>query len=59
MLTVIDRWRRSPGGEGRIGEEMMAALKSKARRRLVPGAFFGPIAYASCQAVRPSRRGDR
>ena len=54
MLTVVDRGADILHGDGRIGKELGDALKAEARRRLASGRFFGHVAYASCQAMRPA-----
>jgi ubiquinone/menaquinone biosynthesis C-methylase UbiE len=54
MLTVVDRGADILHGEGRIGVELRDALKAEARRRLAAGRFFGHVAYASCQAMKPA-----
>lgn len=54
MLTVIDRGADMLHGLGRIGDDMAAALKAEARRRVATGAFFAHIAYASLTARKPS-----
>jgi SAM-dependent methyltransferase len=47
MLTVIDRGADMLHLSGRIGEDLAAALKAEARRRVSAGEFFGHIAYVS------------
>ena len=47
MLTVIDRGADMLHGAGLIGEELAAALKAEALRRVAAGEFFGHIAYVS------------
>lgn len=59
MLTVIDAGADLLEADGRIGEELSAALKSKALVAWCLAHSSGLIAYAGCQAARPSRRGDR
>jgi hypothetical protein len=54
MLSVIDRGADMLGASGRIGENLVAMLKSEARRRVQSGTFFGHIAYASLTARKPS-----
>ena len=53
MLTIIDRGADLLRGLGHIGEETAAALKTKARRRVVAGTFFGHIAFGSLIARKP------
>jgi len=47
MLTFADRGADVMAASGLIGEELAAALKAEARRRVAAGRFFGHIAYAS------------
>jgi ubiquinone/menaquinone biosynthesis C-methylase UbiE len=47
MLSLIDRGADVLVTEGRAGEDLAAALKREARRRVEQGEFFGHIAYAS------------
>jgi ubiquinone/menaquinone biosynthesis C-methylase UbiE len=47
MLTIVDRGVELLHAAGQAGEELAAALKAEARRRVAAGAFFGHIAYAS------------
>jgi SAM-dependent methyltransferase len=54
MLTVVDRGADLMRAAGRIGEELAAALKTEARRRVAAGAFFGHIAYGSLVARKPA-----
>jgi ubiquinone/menaquinone biosynthesis C-methylase UbiE len=54
MLSVIDRGADILHASGAIGEEMAAALKAEARRRVEAGMFFGHIAYASLIARKTS-----
>jgi ubiquinone/menaquinone biosynthesis C-methylase UbiE len=53
MLTVVDRGAELLRASGRIGEELAAALKAEARRRVSEGEFFGHIAYVSVVARKP------
>jgi ubiquinone/menaquinone biosynthesis C-methylase UbiE len=53
MLTVVDRGADLLIGSGQIGDELAAALKAEARRRVAAARFFGHIAYASLIARRP------
>jgi hypothetical protein len=53
MLTVVDRGANLLGNTGRIGSELVAALKQEARRRVDAGQFFGHIAYGSVVAHKP------
>lgn len=50
MLSIADRGADVLTEAGRIGEELAAALKNEARRRVAAGRFFGSIAYASLVA---------
>ena len=52
MLTIVDRGADVLAVSGRIGEELAAALKAEARRRVSEGNFFGSIAYASLIAQK-------
>jgi hypothetical protein len=54
MLTVVERGADILRACGRIGDDMAAALKAEARRRVEAGAFFGHIAYASLAARKPA-----
>ena len=54
MLTVVDRGADLLRAAGQIGDELAAALKAEARRRVQAGAFFGHIAYASLVARKPA-----
>jgi hypothetical protein len=54
MLTVIDRGADMLRASGTIGDELAAALKEEARRRVAAGGFFGHIAYASVIARKPA-----
>ena len=54
MLTIVERAIDTLYGSGRFGEEMAAALKAEARRRVEAGTFFGHIAYVSVAASKPS-----
>jgi hypothetical protein len=54
MLTVVDRGADFLRALGRIGDDMAAAAKAEARRRVIAGAFFGYIAYGSVAARKPS-----
>ena len=49
VVPVGDGWTVDP-----FGGELRDALKAEARRRLASGRFFGHVAYASCQAMRPA-----
>jgi hypothetical protein len=53
--TIVDRGAAALAAEGRIGEELAAALKAEARRRATAGQFFGHIAYASLVATLADR----
>jgi hypothetical protein len=53
MLTVVDRGADLLRSSGQIGDDLAAALKAEARRRVAAGAFFGHIAYASLVARKP------
>ncbi|HET8754626.1 MAG TPA: methyltransferase domain-containing protein [Solirubrobacteraceae bacterium] len=54
MLTVVDRGADMLRAAAKIGDELAAALKAEARRRVAAGGFFGHIAYASIVARRPA-----
>ena len=54
MVTIVERGADILRGLGQIDEDMAAALKAEARRRLRAGTFFGHIAYASLVARKPS-----
>lgn len=47
MLTIVERGADILRASGQIGDELAAALKAEARRRVEAGTFFGHIAYAS------------
>ncbi|GAC1653780.1 MAG: hypothetical protein NVS9B15_14470 [Acidobacteriaceae bacterium] len=53
MLTMVDRGADAIVREGRISEELAAALKAEARARIEAGRFFGHIAYTACLARKP------
>jgi ubiquinone/menaquinone biosynthesis C-methylase UbiE len=53
MLSVIDRGADILCTSGAVSEDMIAALKAEARRRVEAGTFFGHIAYASLTARKP------
>jgi SAM-dependent methyltransferase len=53
MLTVVDRGADLLRGFGQIGDDMAAAIKAEARRRVEAGTFFGHIAYVSLTARKP------
>lgn len=57
MPTVVDRGADLLRASGQIGDELAAALKAEARRRVEAGAFFGHIACASLAARRPASTG--
>jgi ubiquinone/menaquinone biosynthesis C-methylase UbiE len=50
MVTVVDRGADLLRTAGQIGDDLAAALKAEARRRVAAGTFFGHIAYASLVA---------
>ena len=52
LLTIVDRGADSLVASGSIGEELAAALKAEARRRIEGGEFFGHLAYASIIAKK-------
>jgi ubiquinone/menaquinone biosynthesis C-methylase UbiE len=52
MLTIIDRGADLLHTSGQVSDEMAAALKAEARRRVEEGSFFGHIAYASLTACK-------
>jgi SAM-dependent methyltransferase len=54
MVTIIDRGAGILRGLGQVDEDLTAALKVEARRRLEVGTFFGHIAYARLVARKPS-----
>ncbi len=54
FLTVIDRGADALVASGSIGEELAAALKDEARRRVDAGEFFGQVTYASLIAQKPA-----
>ena len=54
MVTIVERGADILRGLGQVDQEMAAALKLEARRRLQAGIFFGHIAYASLVARKPS-----
>ena len=47
LLTIVDRGADSLVSSGSIGEQLAAALKAEARRRIEIDEFFGHLAYAS------------
>ena len=47
LLTIVDRGADSLVSSGSIGEQLAAALKAEARRRIETDEFFGHLAYAS------------
>lgn len=53
MPTIVDFGATALADDGVVGIETTEALKAEARRRMVAGAFFGHIAYASLLATRP------
>jgi arsenite methyltransferase len=53
VLTIIDRGVDILLTAGQIGDELAAALKNEARRRVREGLFFGHVAYLSLTARRP------
>lgn len=55
-LTIIDRGVDILHGSGQIGEELAAALRAEARRRVAAGTFFGHVAYGSLTARRGATR---
>jgi hypothetical protein len=52
MLTVVDRGAEVLLADGVAGEDLVAALKAEARRRVEAGSFFGHIAYGSVTALK-------
>lgn len=54
MLTIVDRGADILRILGQIGDDMAAAVKAEARRRVSAGAFFGHIAYGSIAARKPA-----
>lgn len=55
MLTIVDRGADVLAATGRIGEELLTALKHEARRRVDEGCFFGSIAYGSLVARKEEK----
>jgi len=53
MLTLVDRAADRLAAAGRIGEDLGAALKVEARRRVDTGEFFGFMGFASAIAHKP------
>jgi hypothetical protein len=53
LLTLIDRGVDMLEASGQIGDDLSAALKAEARRRVKVSAFFGQIIYTSLVARRP------
>lgn len=53
MLTLVDRAADGLARAGRIGDDMGAALKAEARRRVDTGEFFGFMGFASAIARKP------
>lgn len=51
LLTIVDRGSDVLVAQGRIGQDMGAAMKAEARRRAAANEFFGFVGYASlvCQ----------
>lgn len=54
VLTIVERGADFLRASGRIGEDLAAALKDEARRRVAAGTFFGHVAYASLVARKPA-----
>jgi ubiquinone/menaquinone biosynthesis C-methylase UbiE len=54
MLTIVERGADILRASGQIGDDIVAALKAEARRRVEEGTFFGHIAYASLGAHKPA-----
>ena len=54
MLTIVDRAIDTLHASGHRSDDMAAALKAEARRRVEAGTFFGHIAYVSLAARKPS-----
>jgi hypothetical protein len=52
-LTWVDRGADALAARGQIGQELAAALKAEARRRVERNAFFGYMAYASMIGRKP------
>jgi arsenite methyltransferase len=50
MLTIVDRGAELLRASGQIGDDIAAALKTEAWRRVNAGTFFGHIAYGSVAA---------
>jgi len=53
MLTLVDRAADRLAAAGRIGDDLGAALKVEARRRVDTGEFFGFMGFASAIAHKP------
>ena len=53
ILTWVDRGADALAGRGQIGEDLAAALKAEARRRVESDEFFGHMTYASLVARKP------
>ena len=51
-MSWVDRGADALLAQGRIGEELAAALKSEGRRRADAGNFFGYMAYAALTATK-------
>lgn len=54
MLTIVDRAIDTLRASGHRSDDMVAALKAEARRRVEAGTFFGHIVYVSLIARKPS-----
>jgi len=50
MLTLVDRAADRLAAAARIGDDLSAALKAEARRRVTAGEFFGFMGFASAIA---------
>jgi ubiquinone/menaquinone biosynthesis C-methylase UbiE len=55
MLTIADRGADLLAASGRIGTELVQALKNEARRRVSAECFYGAIAYGSLVAKKRLR----
>jgi hypothetical protein len=44
MLSIVDRGADALAAAGRIGQELTAALKAEARRRVEAHSLFGHVA---------------
>ena len=54
LLTIVDRGADALATRGFVGNELAAALKTEARRRVDSGEFFGHVVYVSVIAEKPA-----